>query len=126
MNPEVLKAQVRSFLIFAAGIFGGVGVSRHWFTSEQLTGFINSETVISAIVAIIGFIWSGIVHTQSNAVAVVAALKNDPESPVKGVVVEQTIAGRELATAVLNSNPKAGIAPAGTDAASRLAQPHQP
>lgn len=59
--------------------------------------------------------------TQVAAVATVAAMKDDPESPVKGVIVDQSIAGSALTREVLNANPDAGIAPAGTAVAAKLA-----
>lgn len=108
MNSEIIKGQIRSFIIAISGIIGGFLMS-----PEQYAGIAPIIGVFATMAA--AFVWSGFSHTEANAVAVVAAIAQNPESPVRGVLTESTNAGHELAESI--SGP---IAVVGTAAADRI------
>lgn len=118
MNPEQLKSAIRWVIsAFGAGIAGWFA-AKGWFTVDQVTSVLNSETTISIILAIASGAWGLFTHTQRNAVAVVDTIAKQPDSPVKAVVTESTPAGRELAEAM----PGNTTVVAGSSAATDLAK----
>lgn len=98
MNQEQVAGVVRS--IVAA--IGGWAVGAGYLTSDQVTMFAG------VAVAVVPLVWSIIIHRQSNAVAVVAAM---PE--VAKVETTNTAAGRDLA-ATVGSTPEAVVTVAAT------------
>ncbi len=121
MNPEIIKGQLRSLIIVLAGIGIGWFASKGYINADQVTGILNSPVFLSLATAAAGFIWSAIVHTHDNAVAVVAAMAKDKDSPVRGVILESTVAGRQLAANISETTPGSAVAPVGTIDASKIA-----
>jgi len=117
MNPEIMKGQLRSLLIAAAGMVVGWFAYRGWISAERAMDILTGPVLGAMATMATGFIWSGLTHRQDNAVAVVDAMAKDPASPVKGVIVEATIAGRDLA----NSIPGSTVVMAGTHEATTIA-----
>lgn len=117
-NPEQVKSGVRWAIATFGGVAAGWFAAKGWFTIDQITSVLNSETTISLIVSIIAGIWGLFIHTEKNAVQVVDTISQQPDSPVKAVLTEPTAAGRELAAAI----PGNTTVVAGTAAASSLAR----
>jgi len=108
MNQE----QVLSFVRWMQATIGPLLIAN---------GYVSASTLQMAggvVVSLVPLAWSMFVHTQGNAVAVVAALASDPSSPVKAVVVDPTQAGRDLAEAM----PGHTTVVAGTQAAATVAK----
>lgn len=120
MNQEQLKSTLRTFIAMFGGAIAGWAAHSGWITADQVLAILNSETFLGLAVAVAGGVWGLFVHKQSNAVAIVAAMKKDPESPVKGVVVEPTEAGRKLVKEIDGS----AVVAAGTPQAKDLAMGH--
>lgn len=121
-NVEQIKSGIRWFVTTFGGFIAGWFASKGWFSVDEVISVLNNPVLISAAASLFVGGLGLFVHKQSNAVAVVAAIAADPTSPVKGVVVERSEAGRTLATNISNSNVDAVIAPAGSDAAERIAK----
>lgn len=119
MNPEIMKGQIRSVLIAVGGLVAGWLISRGWISESAWTAVVNSPVAAALATMAAGFIWSALTHRQQNAVAVVAAIAAQPNSPVKGVITEPTIAGRELAKSI----PLDTVVSAGTHEAATIAKP---
>ncbi len=122
MNNEQIKSSVRWVLATFGGVVAGWGAHSGWFTSDQILSVLNSETAIGLVTTGIGLVWGLITHTQANSVAVVTAMASDPAVPVKAVVFEPGVAGRDLAKTVASATGSAaGIVVAGTPAARTAA-----
>lgn len=87
MNTEQVKGAVRWMI----ATFGPFLIAHGYATSGTL------ELAGGIAVSLAPLVWSMLVHTQANAVAVVDTIAKDPTSAVKAVVLEPTTAGRELA-----------------------------
>lgn len=123
MNPQQTNSLLRTVSGTVGGIIIGWFASRGWHLSPDDTKSImtllqSPELIGLAMSAITGLIGM-VVHTQSNAVAVVKEIAKDPTSPVAGIVTTDNIAGRNLASTM---NDPSVIAPAGTVAASTIAK----
>ena len=118
MNIEQAKSSVRWFITTFGGAAAGWFAAKGWFTIDQVTSVLNSETTISLLASAAVFVWGLFVHSQKNAVAVVDTIAKQPDSPVKAVVTEPSPAGRELA----NSLPGNTTVVAGSNAAVNLAK----
>lgn len=120
-NPE----QVKSVLRWLIGAFG-MGLAG-WFarggyvSQEQVMDVLNSPAFLSLAVSLVGAGWGLVAHTQAAAVATVARIAADPNSPVVGVVTTNTIEGRALAASL-----PAEVQPAQTAAANSIAQDSVP
>jgi hypothetical protein len=119
MNPEQAKSSVRWAVATFGGGIAGFAAGKGWASADTVMALLNSEMFTSAAVAAVPLIWGLFTHTQSNAVAVVDAIAKDPASPVKGVVVENTAAGRDLAKEM----PGSTTVVAGTFDAKQIATP---
>ncbi len=108
MNPN--QEQVLGLVRWAISTLGPLLMARGYVTEENWT------LLSGVIVSIVPAVWTLFNHTQSNAVAVVAKMKQDPTSPVKGVIVEPTAAGNKMVAEV---GP--AVAMAGTPAATAIA-----
>jgi hypothetical protein len=117
-NPEQVKSAVRWLITTFGGGVAGWFAAKGWFTIDQVTSVINSPTTVAVVAALVSGAWGLITHTQKNAVTVVDTIAKQPDSPVKAVVMEPTIAGRELA----DSLPGNTTVVAGTTAAVTLAR----
>jgi hypothetical protein len=91
MNQEQLKAAVRWFIASPMGVSI---ISHGWMTGSSME-FWGGMFVMAA-----PLVWSMFVHTEANAVAVVDTIAKQPDSPVKAVIMESTVAGREQAAAL--------------------------
>lgn len=109
MNAEQVKSAVRWMI----ATFGPIIISHGYASASTL------EMIGGAVVSLIPLIFSMLNHTQSNAVAVVATIAEDPTSPVKGVVTTNTAEGRALA----RDTPSDTIVTAGTPEATAIAKP---
>jgi len=88
-------------------------------------GYVNASDLDMAtgvVISLIPAIWGMFTHTEASVIAKAAVIAADPNSSLKGVIVEPTLAGHELAATIVAANPDARIAQAGTDAATRLAK----
>lgn len=121
MNPEIIKGQIRSMIIVISGIGIGWFANKGYISADQVMGILNSPVFLSIATAAAGFIWSAITHRHDNAVAVVAAMAADKTSPVRGVILESTVAGRELAASIQPTSPGM-VAPVGTIDADKIAR----
>ena len=84
----------------------------HW---APLGSILTPETQTALGVAAAGIavgIWSQLTKSDSAKVAAVVALAQDPASPVKGVITEDTTAGRALAASIPGPVVSAGSAAA--------------
>lgn len=106
------QEQVKSAIRWAMATFGPFLTANGYASDSmiQLGGGI--------LISLVPFVWGLFAHTQENAVAVVGEIAKDPTSPVKGVVVENNMAGRKLAESI----PGPTVVPAGTPAAEKIAQ----
>jgi hypothetical protein len=108
MNAEQAKSLVRWMI----ATFGPFIIA---------TGYASQSTLElwgGVLMSLAPLIWSMFTHTQANAVAVVDTMAKDPASPVKAVVTDATVAGRELA----NSMPGNTTVVAGSHAAETAAR----
>ena len=119
MNTEQAKSSVRWFVATFGGVAAGWFAAKGWFTIDQVTSVLNSETTISLLASAAVFVWGLFVHTQKNAVVVVDTIAKQPESPVKAVVMDATPAGRDIAESI----PGNTTVVAGTAAATVAARP---
>lgn len=117
-NPEQLKSSVRWFIATFGGVAAGWFAAKGWFTIDQITSVLNSETTVSLIVAIASLVWGWFTHTQTNAVSVVDTIAKQPDAPVKAVILEPTAAGKALAESI----PGDTTVVAGTVAATAAAK----
>ena len=109
MNQE----QVLSFVRWVQATIGPLLIANGYVSASTL------QMISGVVISLVPLAWSMFVHTQTNAVAVVASLASDPGSPVKAVVVDPTKAGRELAEAMPgNTTVVAGTQSAATAAKS--------
>jgi hypothetical protein len=115
MNAEQVKSAVRWLVSFV----GGFIVAKGWVKADQLTALLSNEAVMGALAGGAVLVWGMFTHTQSNAVAVVATIAEDPTSPVKGVVTTNTAEGRALA----RDTPSDTVVAAGTPEATAIAKP---
>lgn len=106
MNPQQLNMAIR----WAFATFGPFITSHGYASSSTLE--MLSGVAVSLVPLILGFIS----HTEANAVAAVADIAKRPDSPVKAVITENSMAGREMAR-----NIQGPVEPAGTAAATTLA-----
>jgi hypothetical protein len=114
MNIEQAKSNARWFVATFSGIIAGWFAAKGWFTIDQVTSVLSSETTISILASIAVGVWGYFVHSKTNAVAVVDAIAKEPSSPVKAVILEPTPAGRDLAASI----PGDTTVVAGTQAAA--------
>lgn len=117
MNQEQVKSALRSIITMFDDLIAGWFAAKGWFTIDQVNSIINSPTTLSVATSIVMLVWGLFTHTQANAVAVVDTIAKQPDSPVKAVVTESTMAGQELAdslpgktTVVAGSSEAATIA----------------
>lgn len=118
MNPEQAKSSVRWMVTtFGAGIAGFVA-GKGWASADTILQVLNSPAFLSAGASLVMLIWGLVTHTDKNTVAMVAAMAEDPLSPVKGVITTNDMAGRELAQAI----PSPTVVPEGTSQAVKIAK----
>jgi len=90
MNLEQIKSLIR----WLQATVGPILISHGYVSSGNL------EMIAGVLISLAPLIWSMVVHTQTNAVAVVDTLAKKPDSGVKAVVTDNTEAGRTLASAM--------------------------
>ena len=100
MNPEQAKSSARWFVATFGGAAAGWFAAKGWFTIDQVTSVLNSETTISLLASATVFVWGLFVHTKTNAVAVVDMIAKEKDSPVKAVILEPTAEGKALAASM--------------------------
>lgn len=118
MNPEQVKSGVRWLITTFGGVVAGWFAAKGWFTIDQVTSVLNSPTTLSILASIATGIWGLFVHTQANAVTVVDTIAQNKDSPVKAVIMEPTVAGKDIA----NSLPGSTTVVAGTSMAVEVAK----
>lgn len=115
MNQEQVKSLIRQVMLFVGGIIAGTSFVSKFFTVEQVTNILTSETVINTLVGLItaGFasFWGFIARSDKNLVSSVAALPD-----VKAVIVEKT-----APTVLINATPE-NVVPAGSSTAEAMAK----
>ena len=105
MNPEQAKSSTRWFVATFGGAAAGWFAAKGWFTIDQVTSVLNSETTISLMASAAVFVWGLFVHTQKNAVAVVTTIATGTASPVAADAQTALIEGTK-AVALDTSIPK--------------------
>jgi len=100
----------------------GLLISKWPLLSSIFSPEVQQALGVATAGVIVG-VWSQLTKTPAAKVAMVDALAQDPESPVKGVILEATLAGRDLKAAVPESTT---TVVAGTIGASNLARPSTP
>jgi hypothetical protein len=109
LNQEQALSTLRFFLT----LVGGMLVSRGVLKADSVGALVSDIISVVSAAAVLGsYVWSLCVHTQTNAVAVVAAMPQ-----VSGVVTMPTVEGAVLAASV----PGPDVAAAGTPAATSIA-----
>ena len=108
MNIEQVKSAVRWLI----ATFGPFLIAHGYASSGTL------EMAGGVVVSLAPLLWSMLTHTQTNAVAVVDTLAKQPDSGVKAVVTDNTVAGAALA----NAMPGNTTVIAGTQAAVTVAK----
>lgn len=116
-NTEQTKMIVRWFITAFGMSLAGWFAHSGYVSQQQVMDVLNSPAFLSAAVSVVGAIWGMIAHTQSNAVAVVAKIAADPNSPVVGILTTANQEGRALAASI----PQAEIASVGTPGATNIA-----
>lgn len=114
MNQEQIKSTIRS--VIAA--IGGFVVALGWKNAETFINILTNEAVLGVIASVVAMGWGLIRHKQSNQVAAVAEIAKQPDSPVKGVITEDSPEGRKLALSI--DGP---VVASGTTDATRMAKP---
>jgi hypothetical protein len=118
MNPEQAKSAVRWLITTFGGVVAGWFAAKGWFTIDQVTSVLNSPTTLSILASVAAGIWGLATHTQANAIAVVDTLAQNKDTPVKAVIMEPTVAGKDIA----NSLPGNTTVVAGTTLAADIAK----
>lgn len=92
MNEQT-SGQLRQLL----QALGSIATALGWFTTGQVDLWIQVVMQAAGPLAMIaGVIWSYKVNRPVDLVASVVKMAEDPTSPVKGVVVDKSIAGFDL------------------------------
>lgn len=113
MNEQT-SGQLRQLLQAVGAIIATLG----FMTTGQVDLWISIIMQIAGPAAMVGgVIWSYFVNTPTALVASVVTMAADPASPVKGVVVDNTMEGRALKQDI----PSMGIATAGSHDAKIIA-----
>lgn len=96
MNQEQVKSGIRSVILFVAGLVGGYGVHKGWYTKEQLASLLSSEVVLSVVTFIVtaayGLMMNGRLRLMTAAAGVnpesttVTTPEKAAASPAKNVV----------------------------------------
>lgn len=115
-SQEQLLAQLRILLGAIGTLLTTLG-----FVSADTWGVWTNIIFLSAgpLMLLGGIIWSLISNTQKSLVGKVDTIAKEPNSPVAGVIMTPTIAGRELADSIEGTTSVV----AGTPAAATLAKP---
>ena len=119
MNQQQINSLLRSLFGTLGGIVIGWFASRGWHLTpddqKNLVALLQSPELVGLAVSGLTGIMGLLVHTQANAVAVVAKIAADPASPVVGVITTNTSEGRALAQSL-----PAQVAPANTAGAASI------
>lgn len=117
MNSEQIKSLIRQLMLFIGGLIAGTSFVSKFFTVEQVTTILTSQTVVNTLAGLItagiASAWGLIARSDKNLVASANALPQ-----VQAVITKPTPEGKELANAV----PSPAVVPAGTRQAEALAQ----
>lgn len=108
MNPE----QIKSFIRWVQATIGPFLITHGYASSGTI------ELVAGILISLAPLVWSMFTHTEKNAVTVVDAIAQNPNSPVKAVVMEPTVEGKDIADSI----PGNTTVVAGTMAAANLAK----
>ena len=111
---EQILEQLKLLLPAIGGLLTMMGLLTPAESAKWITTIMNAA---GPMMILGGMIWGVLDKRQKSLVAKVDALAKDQNSPVIGVIVSPTVAGKELA----NSLPGNTTVPAGTVQASELA-----
>lgn len=117
MNMEQMKDQLRVWIIGLAGTALGWFASKGWINEQQVSAIISSPVAIAAATMAAGAVLSFLNRTEKNSVAILDKIAKEPDSLVRGVLLEPTAEGVALA----NTLPGSTTVPAGTVGAAALA-----
>lgn len=113
---EQISGQLRQLL----QALGGMAIGLGWLTTGQVDFWLQVILQVGGPLAMLaGIAWSWWVNRPVALVASVDAMAKDPASPIKGVVVTNTTAGRDLARALHGTTTVI----AGTPDAKQIAAP---
>jgi hypothetical protein len=105
VNTEQAKSAVRSLVATFGGLVAGWFAAKGWFTIDQVTSVLSSETTISILASAAVFVWGLFVHTQANAIAVVAPIATGQAGPI-AVEAQKALISATAAVAHDSSIPK--------------------
>lgn len=119
MNEQT-SGQLRQLLQVVGTLMTTLGVLKPGMADMWIPVIMQ---VVGPLMMLYGVFWSWKVNRPQELVASVVAMAADPASPVKGVVVTQTVAGRELAadSRAIAGTDTTTIAAAGTVDAKAMA-----
>jgi hypothetical protein len=100
MNIEQAKSGIRWLITTFGGVIAGWFAAKGYFTIDQVTSVLSSETTVSLLASIGVGIWGLFVHSQTNAITVVDTIAKQPDSPVKAISTEPTVEGQALASSL--------------------------
>lgn len=116
MNQEQINSLIRQALLFVGGIIAGTSFVSKFFTAEQVTAILTSDTVVKTLSGIvmagIGSFWALLSRTNKN---LVVAANNVPD--VAGVILKPTDEARKI-----SSETPSTVAIAGTKAAEKVVE----
>lgn len=109
MNTEQFKGQLRLWLVAAFGALGGWAVHAHLFTTEQVSGFLNSQLGVAIIGLLTTAIFSYLNKTNTNLAAMAGTVPHTvvvttPEiaaaTPTQANIVSNTDSPAQIAAVV--------------------------
>ena len=113
INADKLGGWVRAGVASLLGVF-----IAKWPLLGTILDPATQAALGTVVAAIVVGVWSQLTKSDAAKVAMVDALAKDPASPVKGVILESTIAGQNMAKTL----PGKTTVVAGTFDASTLAR----
>lgn len=113
ITPEDFQRYLRIVLQWVAGAMVSYG-----FITPDATWVAPA---IGMAITAGSFMWTLYGNRVQAKVNEIAAMGADPKSPVKGVILEQTKVGRDLADNTKSTNPDAVVAVSGSHAATQIA-----
>lgn len=96
MNQEQVKSTIRSVLTAV----GGFALALGWAKAQNIIDMLQNEAVLGFVASLAAMGWGLFRHKQSNQVAATVAIAAQPDSPVKGIITENTPEGRQLALSI--------------------------
>lgn len=116
MNPDFTRKSAMWILTTLGGFLTGWAASRGNQWGDIINQLLSSDTAIGLVALAISAIMTWVTSRLPALVHVMDLIAKDPNTPIKGVVVENSPEGRELAAKVET------VVAAGTPAAEVVAK----